>query len=85
VGFKTAIYDNQTEILRWLKSLGHPVVGLDEPKNGRGGFHFRRSCLNKRRFETAEDAIRCEPSQYVYKCPFCPGFHLTQKKPNDRI
>lgn len=73
--FKDDIYDNQTAILRWIKSRGGRVEGLDDADEA--GYHQRRSCSVKRRFKSLEDARAVGgPSMDIYECKYCLGLHL---------
>lgn len=72
--FKNDIHDNQTAILRWLKSRGHREAGLGEADEA--GYHQRRSCSAKRRFPDAASAQAEQPNMNVYACRYCHGFHL---------
>lgn len=78
MSWRASVYDNQTAILQWLKSLGHQVEDLREsdltlPEDRKR----RRACESKRRFDTPEAALALQPSHHVYKCPYCVGYHLT--------
>lgn len=72
--FKSDVHDNQTEILLWLRALGHEVVELDDADEA--GRHKRRSCSSKRRFACAITAQEFNPRMSVYECRYCLGFHL---------
>lgn len=93
--FKESIYDNQTAILRWLKSLGHKVepdsvVFRRSRKGSRQvvdygpvdeGYHERRSCTSKRRFRSIEEARATGgPKVSIYECKFCLGLHIATPK-----
>lgn len=49
-----------------------------------------KACESKRRYATRADAkatiATCErhgsPALYLYKCPYCGGWHLTHKRPS---
>ena len=49
-----------------------------------------KACESKQRYATRADAkatiATCErhgsPALYLYKCPYCGGWHLTHKRPN---
>lgn len=70
--FKGSIYDNQTDILRWLESRGHKVDYGPDHGSMRRDRQRRRSCEIKVRFDS-------EPPPMVgmvpYKCGFCGGWH----------
>lgn len=63
------IFANQTEIMKWLRSLGHRTLEDAD--------HETRSCRMKRRFENATAALDLEPTLHVYRCRYCAGWHLT--------
>lgn len=78
MSWRSSIYDNQTEILLWLKSRGHRVKMLSENDLTLPADRIRqRACSSKRPFQTAEDASAFAPHLRVYKCPHCDGYHLT--------
>lgn len=66
------IYDNQTDILRWLESRGHRVVYGSDHREMQKDRHRRKSCESKVRFAD-------EPPPMIgmvpYKCKFCGGWH----------
>lgn len=74
MSFGNSVHDNQTAILRWLMSRGHRVTGLDEADTK--GFHERRSCKTKKRFDSFADAAREYPLMKRYECKFCGGWHI---------
>lgn len=70
--FKGSIYDNQTDILRWLESRGHRVDYGPDHVAMSGGRQKRRSCEVKARFENEPPPM---PGAVPYRCGFCGRWH----------
>lgn len=70
--FKADVYRNQTDMLRWLQSLGHTVEYGTGTQTRAESFRAR-SCELKKRFE-----LEPKPGKNMttYKCKFCGGWHL---------
>jgi hypothetical protein len=72
VPFHGSIYDNQTDILNWIKSRGGRVDYGQDHRSLKLDRHKRKSCETKVRFTS-------EPPPMVgmvsYKCNFCRGWH----------
>jgi hypothetical protein len=65
---KLSIFQAQTEIMKWLRSLGHQTV--EDEKEMRG-------CTMKRRY--ASEPPLPNMSMRAYPCPYCQGWHLTSQ------
>lgn len=74
------IHEAQTEMFRWLESLGHTVYFGPEktidPLKRSEDWTVWKMCKRKRRFvmRPEEDSAR-----RVYACPHCEGWHFTRR------
>lgn len=56
---------------------------------GREGALREKACASKKRYDSRAEAkaaiTACErhgsPALYLYRCPYCGGWHLTHKRP----
>lgn len=64
------IYQNQSEIMKWLRSRGHACI--EDNKEA-------RSCTMKKRYEFAPSV---GPTMDVYPCGYCGGWHKTTRREN---
>jgi hypothetical protein len=76
-----AIYNAQTQIMKWLRSQGHSTVEGDGTATAGDVSFEMRSCKSKRNYPTHAEAMSsaAKMRMKVYACRFCGGYHLTSQ------